>query len=248
MALGMSAFSKMCLGIPDWQVDADAAIAVAAEIEPQDHVAAIMWKYVLAIPFGALAADATALADTAEALRIAEQSGDDFTLGLARLTHGFTKIEHGARDEGLALLVQARDSASSQRFIGLALAIVDPEIARQKARLGDLDGAIKLGRTVVEDDYASGDMIWLWLGATALVEALVARGTENDLFEAQSAIDRLAAVPTDPGFILHELTLLRLRGLLARAQGDKAGHDEFMAQLRAKALALGFEPLAAREF
>ncbi|MDT5219859.1 MAG: hypothetical protein QOF15_1964, partial [Mycobacterium sp.] len=76
-------------------------------------------------------------------------------------------------------------------------------------------------------------------------EALLAHGTDIDVQEAQAAIDRLATVPTDEGFVLYELTLLRLRGLVALAHGDEAGHDEFMARLHAKALALGFGTLAA---
>ena len=39
--------------------------------------------------------------------------------------------------------------------------------------------------------------------------------------EAAAAIERLAAVPTDPGFVLNEIPLLRLRALLARAHGDE---------------------------
>ncbi|OBF81500.1 cyclase [Mycobacterium sp. 852002-51163_SCH5372311] len=247
MAMGLSGFTKMLGGKPDWQADADAAIAISAPLDATSYVAAIMWKYVLAIPFGAVAADAAALADTAKALRIAEQSGDDFALGLARLTYGFTQIHHGGSDydQGVVLLAQVWEAAIKKRFIGLGTLIVEPEIAKQKARDGHLDEAVELARTVVESSYAKGEMTWRWSAVTALVEALVARGTENDLCEAQSAIDRFAAVPTDPGYILNELPLLRLRGLLARARGDEAGHDEFTAQLRAKALALGFEPLAA---
>ncbi|POX91524.1 hypothetical protein C3477_05910 [Mycobacterium kansasii] len=105
--------------------------------------------------------------------------------------------------------------------------------------------AIELARSAVDDSFASGEMIWRWLAVTAMVESLLARGTGADLKEAQSAIDRLAAVPTDPGFVLHELPLLRLRGLVAPAHGDAPGHDEFMARLRARAEALGFEPLVA---
>ena len=37
----------------------------------------------------------------------------------------------------------------------------------------------------------------------------------------------MATVPVDPGFVLHELPLLRLRALLARAHGDEAGYREF---------------------
>lgn len=51
-------------------------------------------------------------------------------------------------------------------------------------------------------------------------------------------------MPTEPGFILHELPLLRLRALVARAQGSEQPYREHMARYRAKALAAGFEPLA----
>lgn len=252
IAMGITGFCKMCLGMAGWQADADAAITLAAPIDHTVHVMTIMWKYVLAIPFGAMASDATALQTTADALWIAEQTGDEFVLGFARLAHGFAQLHHGdghrekGREKGIALLTQARDSVARQRFVGMALQIIEPELAREKARNGDLDGAIELARSVVDRSYSSGEMIWRWLAVTALVEALVAHGTDADLQEALASIDRLAAVPTDEGFLLHELPLLRLRGLVARAQGDTAGHDEFMARFRARAIEVGFEPLAAR--
>jgi adenylate cyclase len=77
--------------------------------------------------------------------------------------------------------------------------------------------------------------------AAVLVEALLHRGSDGDLAEAQAAIDRLASVPTDPGFVLNEIWLLRLRALLARADGDEAGYREFRDRYRTKATELGFE-------
>ena len=74
-----------------------------------------------------------------------------------------------------------------------------------------------------------------------LVEALLRRGGDGDLQEAQAAIDRLAAVPTDPGFVLHDIWLLRLRALLARARGDEAGYRDYRDRYRAMATSLGFE-------
>ncbi|WP_367593465.1 ATP-binding protein [Mycobacterium asiaticum] len=247
MAMGLTGFIKMCLGMPDWQADADRAIAIAAPVDPHIHVMTVMWKYVLAIPFGALAPDSTALRDTADALWIAERTGDQVVLGFALLAHGFAQLHHGGpdREKGIALLTQAHDSASRQRFVGLAMSIVEPEIAREKVRTGDIDGAIELGRRVVERSYTNGEMVWRWSAVTALVEALLAHGTDADLCEAEAAIDRLAAAPTDDGFVLHELPVLRMRSLVSRARGDEAGHDEFMARLRERALAVGFEPLAA---
>ena len=119
--------------------------------------------------------------------------------------------------------------------------VVDIHLAQQKARSGDLDGAIELARAVLEDLFGSGGAVWSVLATTVLVEALLRRGADGDLQEAQAAVDRLAAVPTDPGFVLHEVPLLRLRALLARAHGDEAAYREFRDRYRAKATECGFE-------
>jgi hypothetical protein len=65
--------------------------------------------------------------------------------------------------------------------------------------------------------------------------------TATDRQEAQAAIDRLAAVPTDPGFVLHELPLLRSRALLAHTRGDDSSFREFMGRYRDMATSLGFD-------
>ncbi|MGO9155941.1 hypothetical protein, partial [Mycobacterium sp.] len=62
-----------------------------------------------------------------------------------------------------------------------------------------------------------------------------------DIAEAQAAIDTLAAVPTDPGFVLHELPLLRMRALLARAHGDDDAYRDYRDRYRDMAKTLGFE-------
>ena len=74
-----------------------------------------------------------------------------------------------------------------------------------------------------------------------LVEALLRRGADTDLEEAQAAIDRLATVPTESGFVLHDIFLLRLRALLARAHGDAAAYTDFRDRYRSMARTLGFE-------
>ena len=89
--------------------------------------------------------------------------------------------------------------------------------------------------------YESGESIWSALATTALVEALLERNGDGDLDDAQSVMIRLAAVPTEPGFVLHDITLLRLRALLARARGDEAGYRNWVQKYRAMANDLGFE-------
>jgi adenylate cyclase len=48
-------------------------------------------------------------------------------------------------------------------------------------------------------------------------------------------------VQADPGFVLHELSLLRLRALLARAQHDETGYLKYAKDYGALANSLGFE-------
>ncbi|MGA7054771.1 MAG: cyclase, partial [Mycobacterium sp.] len=246
-AIAMRGHVKMCLGIRGWQDDAATSIAMAAPLDATSYVFALMWKYVASIPFGALPPDATAMRETAEALRIAERSGEDFVLGMGLLSRGLVLVSRDGpqREAGLDLFTQARDAALTERFSLTALAIVEPEFATEKARTGDIDGGIEMVRAVVDGAYESGDMIWRGRATEVLVELLVRRGSGGDQDEAQAALDRLAAVPTDPGFVLHELPLLRSRALLALARGDENSSRNFLERHRDKAAAAGFDPLLA---
>ena len=244
-AIAMRGHVKMCLGIRGWLDDAADSIAMAAPLDPTSYVFALLWKYVASIPFGALPADATAMRETTEALRIAESFSDDFVLGMGRLCRGLVLVvgEGPQREAGLDLFSQARDMAVAERFSLSALTIVEPEFAWEEARTGDLDGAIELMRGVVGGAYESGDMIWRGRATEVLVQLLVRRGSGGDQSEAQAAIDQLAAVPTDPGFVLHELPLLRSRALLALARRDESSCRKLLEQHRAKAAAAGFDAL-----
>jgi hypothetical protein len=74
-----------------------------------------------------------------------------------------------------------------------------------------------------------------------LVETLLARGCEDDLAEAEAAIDRLAALPSHIIPAICEITVLRLRALLARAHGDDTGYRDYRDRYRDMATSLGFE-------
>ena len=178
-AIAMRSHARMCLGIQGWQEDAATSIAMADPLDSTSYVFALLWKYVAAIPFGALLPDATAMGQTAEALRIAESSSDDFILGMGRLSRGLALVSGDGpqREAGLDLFTQAREAALTERFSLSALTIVDPEFAMEKARTGDLDGAIDMVRSVVDGAYDSGDMIWRGRATSVLVELLVRRGS-----------------------------------------------------------------------
>ena len=243
VAIAWRGTARWCLGIAGWKDDLHQAIAMARASDTIT-LAGVMWfTYVTAIPYGVSQPDATALRDTADALAVVEQSGDDFALDIARTARGVTLVHQNGvgREAGFDLLVKVRERAVDERFGLMALPIVDIHFAWEKARLGDFRGAIELARTVVDDLFASGGCLWSALAATVLVEALLQRGGDADVKEAQAVIDRLAAIPTDPGFVLNELALLRLHALLARAQGDESAYRDYRDRYRSLATSLGFE-------
>ena len=107
--------------------------------------------------------------------------------------------------------------------------------------MGDLDGAVALSETALERLVGSGESTWTGLAAAVLVEALIQRRDDGDFDHAQSVMDRLAAMPTDPGFVLHDITLLRLSALMARARGNEPEYADLRDRYRTMAADLGFE-------
>jgi len=121
------------------------------------------------------------------------------------------------------------------------LTVAEINIAADKARSGDLNGAIALSQKVVDDLLASGGCIWTAFAVAVYAEALLRRGEDADVGEAQTAVDRLAEVPTDPGFVLNEIWLLRLRAQLAKVNADDATYRDYRDRYRKMATELGFE-------
>jgi adenylate cyclase len=244
LALGISerGAARCSLGISGWMEDFDDAIAMARGFDVTTRVIANWFKYGT-IPNGTLLADSGAWQDTAEVLQLAEQFADDFNLGLAQLTRGLVLVhrDDANREAGFELMASAREKAVQERFTFVALPIVDTQTAKEKARIGDLDGAIALSQAIVDDQFETGEMIYRGPVVTVLVESLLQRGAAGDVQTAQEVVDRLAAVPTDPGFVLHEIPLLRLRALLARQGGDQTGYRDWVDRYRAKATACGFQ-------
>ena len=113
--------------------------------------------------------------------------------------------------------------------------------ARERARRGDRDAAIAVMRKAVDELHQAGRLGFGVWGTGVLVETLLERGAEGDLAEAQEAIDRLANLPANEGWAMREITLLRLRALLARARGDEAAYRDYRDRYRAMATSLGFE-------
>jgi adenylate cyclase len=235
--------ARYCLGHPGWSEDLDQAIEMVRSVDPALLGAALVYKYRFAVHAGVLLPDAVADRDTAEMMQMAEHSGDDFAVDGARVCRGLFLINQGGsqRAAGFTLLAQYREAHLRHGYAKNIARTVDTEIAKEKARTGDIDGAIQLARAVVDYTFDVGDALSLGEAVRVLVESVLQRRTRADLKEAQAAIDRLAAEPTDPGFVLFEVPLLRLRALLAQAHGDAATYAQFRDRYRDTAKTLGFE-------
>ncbi len=230
------------LGDPGWMTDVEQATTMVRAFNPTMRALVLLFKVML-IPTGISVPHSSAFADTAEVLELAERSGDNLTLACAQCTRGIVVAAGDGlqRQEAKPLLAAAREAALQERFTLLAATWVDLIFADERTRTGDLDGAIELARRAVEDEYACGDMSLLACASATLVEPLLRRGGPNDLRDALATIDRLAAVPTEPGFVVNDIWLLRMRALAAQARGDEKAYRDYRDRYRAMANSLGFE-------
>jgi adenylate cyclase len=235
---------RWCLGLPGWKEHLRKGVALTRRAEPAARGIATFYSYGSAVPNGVLLPDAAALRETADALDALEQHGDNFGLNMVRIARAVVLAGQDGpeRAEAFEMFATVRHEIVNDRFGWMTLPIIDTHIAEEKARTGDLDGAIALARSVLDDLYGGGGSIFCMPATMVLVQALLARGTDSDLQETRAAIDRLEmASPTDPGMALIEVTTLRLAALLAQAQGDEAGYRGFRDRYRKMATDLGFE-------
>jgi hypothetical protein len=146
------------------------------------------------------------------------------------------------RDRGHKLLVEVREVFLHGGQHQVEVPLLEVYSAREGARRGDRDDAIPLMRAAVDHLFRQGLLLaWAVPTTGVLVETLLDRGTDADVAEAEVAIERLVAAPTDDGLAARDILLLRLRALLARARGDDATYRDFRDRYRAMAETLGFE-------
>lgn len=236
--------ARCFLGHPGWKEDIDRALAMARHFDPTMRALVMLYGYGLGISNSALLFDSEFDRETAEIVELAERCGDDFMLAIARFLRGIALVhqqDDGKRAEGAELLARSREAILRERFSMAMTPVIDLQTVKERMRAGDLDGAIELSREVVEEEFHTGEMIHRAAAVTALVESLLQRGAEADIREAQAATDRLAAVETEPGFVVYEVALLRLRALLARSRGDDAGYRQNIDRYREMAQSLGLE-------
>jgi hypothetical protein len=143
------------------------------------------------------------------------------------------------RRRGLELMVQFGELVRERALF--LIPVAELWVARERARRGDRDAAIPVMRKAVDELHQAGQLFYGVWGTGLLVETLLERGAEGDLAEAHEAIDRLANLSADDGSAMLQITLLRLRALLARARGDNVAYRDLADRYRTMAADLGFE-------
>ena len=240
--------SAMLMGRPGWRTDLERGIAMARSFNATTRILAQVYKLAGAIPNAAVVATAEDIALTSESLVIARQSGDNTAVAFSHMNRAMALLHSSEGDPraGLEELAVAREIIVEEKLTMTLRRLTDLEFARAKLRSGDLEVAVALARQVLDEQFATGEKIYRGPATTVLCDALFRRGTKHDVEEVQEAIARLAAVATEPGFVLHELPLLRLRAILARNRGDERRYKQFLTRFRKTALAADFEGYSAQ--
>jgi hypothetical protein len=245
LAFTSRGMARWCLGRPGWRDDQRHGLAIARSADPMSYATGVTYVYFPGIPLGVLRPDDSAMREAEDALRMAERSGDDHALSIARMTLGVALVHRqtdAERDRGQRLLAELSDEFVSRGYLLSDLPIVNVYAARERARRGDRNNAIPVMRAAADDLAREGRLLQWGVPATGvLVETLLDRSADGDVAEAEAAIERLKAAPADEGLVIREIWLLRLRALLARAHGDAAAYADLRDRYRDMARTLGFE-------
>jgi class 3 adenylate cyclase len=241
-ALAWRGVAQWWVGESGWRQNLADAVEMARNSDPTTLAMVVGWTYGLPIAFGVRQADDAAVQAIEQAIQVAEGSSNaafsivQYAMAVALLSQDAA----ADRDRGLDLMVQVRDMWMREPIPFLVL-IGEIWISRERARRGDHDAALPVMRAALDELYEAGRPFFAVLGTGFLVETLLERGAEGDVGEAEAAIDRLATVSTDGSWAILEITLLRLRTLLARTRGDDVTYRHLVNRYRTMANSLGFE-------
>ena len=241
VAVAFRGISRWWLGRPGWRDDLRDALAMARNADPATLAFIFAWTYGLEIAYGVLLADDSALRASEEAMHTAQQTGNDNAVTLCEYGLGLVLLHRESlADQRRGLELMEKALAMLRVRIPSLVPVTTMWVARERARFGDEDDAFTMMRDAVDELYEDGRFGYCVAAIGILTEALIGRGSDDDLAEADVAIARLTNLLPDQASGIRETMLLRLRALLAHARADPAYRD-LAGRYRALAEAHGYE-------
>lgn len=241
VATAFRGIARWWQGRPGWREDLRDALAMAHDSDPATLAFVLAWTYGLEIAYGVFLADDSAVRASEEAMRTAQRTGNDNAVTLCEYGLGLVLLHRenpNDRRRGLELMEQALVMLRVR--IPSLVPVTALWVARERARVGDRDAAITMMRGAVDELYEDGRIGYCLAGIGILAEALIERGAGGDLADAEAEIDRVATLRADDVLAIRDVTVLRLRALLARARADPSYRD-LAASYRAMAESLGYD-------
>lgn len=246
-ALAMRGTARWWLGSPGWREDLHGAVTMAHGGDPETLAAVATWSYSHAITYGALQPD-DAVVRTVEEVSRAVEGANDVAVGMVRYLHGIAMLNRDNETDrriGLDIMRQARE-----HFLRIPtpflVPLADVFIGGEEARNGDRDAAIVAIRDAATELRGAGRLGYAVWGASVLAEALLDRGHDGDVPEAEDVIAWLDALAAEQDSAMLDVTVLRLTALLARARADDDWYREVVRRYRAAADSFGFDAHIAR--
>ncbi len=118
--------------------------------------------------------------------------GDHNALGLTKYGLGAALLESRSDIErGMQMLTEIREMCDRRQFFKTELPILDLLAAREDALNGNVEAALPVMRAAVDTLFDNGQLTSCTWATSVLVVALLDRGTEGDVQEADAAIERL---------------------------------------------------------
>jgi class 3 adenylate cyclase len=236
--------ARAWLGLPGWCRDLDDGVAMGKQSgEPMTQVVTVSWKCGTGPWHGLLCADDDVVNTADDGLRTAQSSGDDYAVAMAEYILGSVMLLRGRRSDresGYAMLTRLREDCIRRRYLLSELPVFDTYIGRELTKRGDVESGIVMMRNALDDMTRNGQVGYYIPTAGFLVEALLERGDNGDLVEAESVAAAIGSAPAD-GSVVRDIWALRMRALLARARGDGADYRQLRDRYREMAASLGFE-------
>jgi hypothetical protein len=214
IALAWRGTAQWWLGRPGWRLDLQDSIELARRSNPETLSGAVAWTYGFALQYGVLRTSDYVVRVSADAVQNAERASSDRALGLAAYTLAVALLNRddaSDRARGLELMMRARQVWLRKRAVFL-IPVTDLWAARAVTDLG-----------------SAGNLFYGLWGTAVLVELLLGRGGAASWRN----------LPADSP--IGQIMLLRMRTLLAKANGDEPTYRDHRDRYRAMAKSLGFE-------